>query len=281
MSSNAEMAARAAVKAVRYPPQGERGMAAGSRAAEFGRIPLVEHMAQSNREILLACMIEDMEAVERIDEIAAVEGRRPAWRSAHPICRARSGSAASPTIRGWWRRSTGSAKRRKRAPAPARTAAEPRRLPAQCRAAQGARRRLYQLRADPRSAPAAIDARAGRRGAQAPRLNRAAPASAAAASRRCRRKGSPRRRFQPEGTVLFPPQACSIMRRRTDACHPRCRSVVFPEAGGNTRTWGNATPRTRSGLDPRNIHATHQGLRPGAATTGRTHDRRRPSVQNR
>src|SRR5260370_27680932 len=49
-------------------------MAAGSRAADYGRIPLVEHMAQSNREILLACMIEDMEAVERIDEIAAVEG---------------------------------------------------------------------------------------------------------------------------------------------------------------------------------------------------------------
>jgi len=34
----------------------------------------VEHMAQSNREIILACMIEDLEAVERIDEIAAVEG---------------------------------------------------------------------------------------------------------------------------------------------------------------------------------------------------------------
>ena len=67
-------AARAAVKAVRYPPLGDRGMAAGSRAAEFGRIPLVEHMAQSNREILLACMIEDMAAVERIDQIAAVEG---------------------------------------------------------------------------------------------------------------------------------------------------------------------------------------------------------------
>src|SRR4029077_4930914 len=66
--------AHAAFKAARYPPQGDRGMAAGSRAADYGKIPLVEHMAQSNREILLACMIEDMEAVERIDEIAAVEG---------------------------------------------------------------------------------------------------------------------------------------------------------------------------------------------------------------
>ena len=66
--------AREAVKAVRYPPEGDRGMAAGSRAADFGKIPLLDHMAKSNREILLACMIEDMAAVERIDEIAAVEG---------------------------------------------------------------------------------------------------------------------------------------------------------------------------------------------------------------
>src|SRR5258707_1690918 len=63
-----------AVKAVRYPPEGDRGMAAGSRAADFGKTPLLEHMAKSNREIILACMIEDMEAVERIDELAAIEG---------------------------------------------------------------------------------------------------------------------------------------------------------------------------------------------------------------
>src|ERR1044071_5385067 len=66
--------AREAVKAVRYPPEGERGMAAGSRAADYGKTPLLEHMAKSIREILLACMIEDMAAVERIDEIAAVPG---------------------------------------------------------------------------------------------------------------------------------------------------------------------------------------------------------------
>jgi 2-keto-3-deoxy-L-rhamnonate aldolase RhmA len=65
---------RAAVQAVRYPPLGERGTAAGNRTAEFGSIPLVEHMAQSNGEILLVCMIEDIVEVERIDEIAIVEG---------------------------------------------------------------------------------------------------------------------------------------------------------------------------------------------------------------
>src|SRR5213076_2069746 len=54
--------AREAVKAVRYPPEGDRGMAAGSRAADYGRTPLLEHMAKSNREVLLACMIEDMAA---------------------------------------------------------------------------------------------------------------------------------------------------------------------------------------------------------------------------
>src|ERR1051325_211485 len=66
--------AREAIKAVRYPPQGERGMAAGSRAAEFGKLALLDHMAQSNREILLACMIEDVEAIESIDENAAGGG---------------------------------------------------------------------------------------------------------------------------------------------------------------------------------------------------------------
>ncbi len=66
--------ARAAVAAVRYPPLGERGMAAASRAADYGKTPLLDHMARSNREIILACMIEDMAAVECIDQLAAVEG---------------------------------------------------------------------------------------------------------------------------------------------------------------------------------------------------------------
>src|SRR2546430_14067417 len=54
--------AREAVKAVRYPPEGDRGMAAGSRAADFGKIPLLDPMARADREILLACLIEDMAA---------------------------------------------------------------------------------------------------------------------------------------------------------------------------------------------------------------------------
>jgi 4-hydroxy-2-oxoheptanedioate aldolase len=66
--------AREAVKAVRYPPLGERGMAAASRAAGYGRLKLTDHMAQSNREISLTVMIEDLAGVEEIEAIAATDG---------------------------------------------------------------------------------------------------------------------------------------------------------------------------------------------------------------
>jgi len=71
--SNAR-AAREAVKAVRYAPAGDRGMAGASRASDFGKIPLKEHMEQSNREITLAVMIEDLPALDDIEAIAATEG---------------------------------------------------------------------------------------------------------------------------------------------------------------------------------------------------------------
>ena len=67
-------AAREAVKAVRYAPLGERGMAGASRATDYGKIPLSAHMEQSNREITLSVMIEDLPAVEDIDAIASTEG---------------------------------------------------------------------------------------------------------------------------------------------------------------------------------------------------------------
>jgi 4-hydroxy-2-oxoheptanedioate aldolase len=71
---NSAAQARAAVRAVRYAPLGERGMMAASRAADFGKVPAAEHMAQSNREITLAIMIEELSALEEIDEIARTEG---------------------------------------------------------------------------------------------------------------------------------------------------------------------------------------------------------------
>jgi 2-keto-3-deoxy-L-rhamnonate aldolase RhmA len=70
---NAETA-RAFVRAARFPPDGDRGLGASSRAARFGFTPLLEHIGESNREILLGCLVEDSAAVELVEEIAAVKG---------------------------------------------------------------------------------------------------------------------------------------------------------------------------------------------------------------
>jgi 4-hydroxy-2-oxoheptanedioate aldolase len=59
---------------VRYAPLGDRGMAGASRASDYGAIPMREHLEQSNREITLAVMVEDLPALAEIDAIAATEG---------------------------------------------------------------------------------------------------------------------------------------------------------------------------------------------------------------
>src|SRR5258706_3610962 len=62
-------AAREAVKAVRYPPLGERGMMAGSRAADYRKVKLADHLTSSNREISLAVVLEDLEAIDEGDGV--------------------------------------------------------------------------------------------------------------------------------------------------------------------------------------------------------------------
>jgi 2-keto-3-deoxy-L-rhamnonate aldolase RhmA len=64
----------AAVKAVRYAPLGERGMAGTTRAAGYGTLPLHDHMATSNAEILLSIMVEDRQALDQLEAIAALPG---------------------------------------------------------------------------------------------------------------------------------------------------------------------------------------------------------------
>ena len=66
--------ALAAVKAVRYPPMGERGMAGATRATRYGAVPMKEHMATSDAEILLAVMVEDRTALDQLADIAATPG---------------------------------------------------------------------------------------------------------------------------------------------------------------------------------------------------------------
>jgi 2-keto-3-deoxy-L-rhamnonate aldolase RhmA len=159
--------AREAVKAVRYPPEGERGMAAGSRAANFGKTPLLEHMAQSNREVLLACMIEDMEAVEQIEEIAAVDGVDLLAVGPSDLSRSLgvSGHPDHPKLIAAIDRVHAAV--RNGGQRPSRDPAQPRRPSAQRRPAQGTRRRLYELRPDPGGAASQIAERSGGRTAEA------------------------------------------------------------------------------------------------------------------
>jgi 4-hydroxy-2-oxoheptanedioate aldolase len=74
--SDAAGAARAA-SAVRFPPQGHRGMYPNSAAADFGAHGLagVRELTQTlNRNTVLAVMIEEASAVDQVDKIVATAG---------------------------------------------------------------------------------------------------------------------------------------------------------------------------------------------------------------
>lgn len=63
-----------AVRAVRFHPHGERGLA-GGRWADYGlRDPLPTLVGRANDDLLLIAQIEDLDAVERLDELVAVPG---------------------------------------------------------------------------------------------------------------------------------------------------------------------------------------------------------------
>ena len=49
-------------------------MAGASRASDYGKVAVTEHIERSNREITLAVMIEDLPALAEIDAIASTDG---------------------------------------------------------------------------------------------------------------------------------------------------------------------------------------------------------------
>ena len=65
--------ARDCVAAMRYPPDGVRGAASMNRACEFG-VTFRDYVASSKDSLLGVFQIETTEAVENVDEIAAVDG---------------------------------------------------------------------------------------------------------------------------------------------------------------------------------------------------------------
>jgi len=71
---NTRAEAEAVVEAVKYPPQGRRGLGP-VRAADYGlTIPLKEYTLNANQEILVAIQVETVAAVSNLDELLAVEG---------------------------------------------------------------------------------------------------------------------------------------------------------------------------------------------------------------
>ena len=61
------------VKAVRYPPEGIRGLGSSlARAARWNQIP--GYLKKANSEICLIVQVETVKALENLDAIAAVEG---------------------------------------------------------------------------------------------------------------------------------------------------------------------------------------------------------------
>lgn len=71
MVNNAQEA-RDAVAAMRYPPEGVRGVAGMTRASQFGRIPDYHKRAAS--ELCLLVQVESKQALDEIEAIAAVDG---------------------------------------------------------------------------------------------------------------------------------------------------------------------------------------------------------------
>lgn len=64
--------AEAAVRATRFPPEGIRGVAGATRASRFGLAP--GYLKGANDQICVLVQIETAEGLDRIEEIAAVDG---------------------------------------------------------------------------------------------------------------------------------------------------------------------------------------------------------------
>jgi 2-keto-3-deoxy-L-rhamnonate aldolase RhmA len=65
--------ARELVRMAHFGPGG-RGYAGSPRAALYTRRTMAEHLARTRESVVVVAMIEDVEAIQNIDEIVAVEG---------------------------------------------------------------------------------------------------------------------------------------------------------------------------------------------------------------
>lgn len=66
--------ARRAVETCRFPPRGRRSVAGGYPHFDYRGVPLTASVPALDQACLLVCMIETVEGLENVEEIAAVEG---------------------------------------------------------------------------------------------------------------------------------------------------------------------------------------------------------------
>ncbi len=72
---NTAAEARAAVAAVKYHPEGHRGIFSRSRPAGYGFSgATADYVKEANRNTLVCLMLEEVEAIDNLDELVAVEG---------------------------------------------------------------------------------------------------------------------------------------------------------------------------------------------------------------
>lgn len=66
--------ARQVVRWAKFPPLGERGANASNFEGNYGTRPLATHIAKCNEDRWLSLQIETIEALDHVEEIAAIEG---------------------------------------------------------------------------------------------------------------------------------------------------------------------------------------------------------------
>jgi 4-hydroxy-2-oxoheptanedioate aldolase len=60
---------------VKFHPLGQRGLAVGTRAAQYGLgLSQAEFVVQANRETLVCFQLEDLPALDNLEAICAVDG---------------------------------------------------------------------------------------------------------------------------------------------------------------------------------------------------------------
>ncbi len=71
--------AQAVVDAVKYPPDGTRGLGNFTHATGYGRVSTRDYLREANRQTLVTVQIEEPEGVDAIDAIVATPGVDCVW----------------------------------------------------------------------------------------------------------------------------------------------------------------------------------------------------------